>query len=31
VNLIQWTIALAAATVLGLIVTGAIAWWILFS
>lgn len=30
-NLFQWAAILGAATILGLAVTGAVAWWILFS
>jgi hypothetical protein len=31
VTLIQWLLALAVATIAGAIVTGAIAWWILYA
>lgn len=30
-TLIQWLLVLAAATIIGALVTGAIAWWILFA
>ncbi len=31
VTLIQWLLVLVAATIVGALVTGAIAWWILFA